>query len=318
MRVLWYPVGVRKVAKLLLYFSLTFTIIFLLSAGLGVLHVWIDAVSSVPARSFVAFADFIPSVEWALPFTLYTTTLMAMSYACRTKISTLGAFVVLFIFAFGFTYAVSLGISHAKGMALPPMDIGRGTLGNPGLALSGHGMTVVLLDNPSNAPGERVVSLGDRPLFYQPNPVSPEGNPIPIPSTLFKLKNIALFDSLLIDFSLTAKELSARFADGLGSYAAYTGAIIFVLLSLTAVLDIGAWPLANIFIGAVLFRLVLSLEVFVGQRDTLEYLAGFLGRWIPASLVAPCIIGAVGVLLAVYSGLIFAAGIGESGKQRYG
>ncbi|MDR1469055.1 MAG: hypothetical protein LBT00_07150 [Spirochaetaceae bacterium] len=306
----------RKIAKLLLFFSLTFTIIFLLSAGLGVLHVWIDAASSVPARSLVAFADFIPSVEWALPFTLYVTTLMAMSYACRTKISTLGAFVVLFLFAFGFTYAVSLGVSHAKGMALSPMNIGRGTLGKPGLALSGRGMKVVLLDDPSNAAGERVVSLGDRALFYQPRPTEPDGKPIPLPSAPFKIKNIALFDSLLIDFSLAAKELSIRFADGFMSYAAYAGAIIFILLSLAAVLDIGAWPLANIFIGAVLFRLVLSFEVFICQRDTLEYLAGFLGRWIPAYLVAPCIIGLAGVLLAVYSGLVFAAGVGVSHRNK--
>jgi hypothetical protein len=313
--VLWYSVRVRKTAKLLLFFSLTFTILFLLSAGLGVLHVWIDAASSVPARPFAAFAEFIPSVEWALPFTLYTTTLMAMSYACRTKISTLGAFVVLFVFAFGFTYAVSLGISHAKGMDLPPLNIGRETLGKPGLALGGRGMTVVLLDDPANAAGERVVSMDDRALFYQPDPAGPDGHPIPLPSALFKIKNIALFDGLLIDFSLAAKELSARFEDGFLPYAAYSGAIIFMLLSLVAVLDIGAWPLANIFIGAVLFRLALSFEVFIGQRETLEYLAGFLGRRVPVYLVTPGIIGAAGVLLAVYSVLVFAARDGGSGKS---
>ncbi|MDR0637944.1 MAG: hypothetical protein LBG27_03415 [Spirochaetaceae bacterium] len=316
MLVLWYPVEVRKIAKLLLYFSLTFTILFLLSAGLGVLHVWMDAVSSVPARSFVMFADCIPAVEWALPFTLYMTTLMAMSYACRTRISTLGAFVVLFIFAFGFTYVVSLGINNAKGMDVPPMSIGCGTLGKPGLTLSGRGMTVVVLDDPANGMGERVVSFGDRPLLYQSNPVMPDGSPIPLPSAPFTLKNIALFDSLLIDFSLAAKELSARFVDGFMSYAAYSGAVIFILLSLVAVLDIGVWPLANIFIGAVLFRLVLSFEVFICQGDTLEYLANFLSRWIPAYLVVPCVIGAMGVLIAVYSGLVFAAGNGRSGERR--
>jgi hypothetical protein len=306
----------RKITKLFLYFSLTFTIIFLLSAGLGVLHVWIDAASSVPARSMVAFADFIPAVEWALPFTLYMTTLMAMSYACRTRIPVLGAFVVLFIFVFGFTCAVSLGISHAKGMAVPPMNVGRGTLGRPGLALSGRGMTVVLLDDPSNAHGGRVVSFDDQPLFYQPDPAPLDGDPIPLPSVPLRPKNIALFDGLLIDFSLAAKELSTRFAESFQSYAAYTGAIIFMLLSLVTVLDIGAWPLANIFIGAVLFRLVLSFEVFIGQRDTQEYLAEFLGRRIPAFLVAPCIIGAAGLLLVVYSGLVFAARTDETDKRR--
>jgi hypothetical protein len=307
--------GVRKTAKLLLYFSLTFTIVFLLSAGLGVLQVWIGAVTSVPVRSFMAFADFIPSVEWALPFTLYLTTLMAMSYACRIKISLPGACVGLFVFAFGFTYAVSQGISHAKGMAAPPMRIEHGTLGKPGLTLNGHGVTVVLLDDPSNAAGERVVSLDDRALFYQPQPVGPDGTAASLPPVPFKPKNIALFDGLLTDFSLSAKELSARFADGFVSYAAYAGAVIFVLLSLVTVLDIGAWPLANIFIGAVLFRFVLSFEVFILRRETLEYLAEFLGRWVPVNLVAPCVIGAAGVLLALYSGLVYVAGIGGSGRS---
>jgi hypothetical protein len=306
-----YSVYVKKVAKLFLYFSVTFSALFLLAAGLGFLHVWIDAASAVPARSFIYLADFIPSAEWALPFTLYVTILMSMSYACRTKIPAPGAFAVLFILAFGFTYSVSLGVSHAKAMIAPPSSVGYETLGKAGLILSGHGTTVVLLDNPAKAEGERVVSLSDRPLFYQPDPVDADGKPIPLPSIPFKTKNVALFESLMVDFSLAAKELSARFAHGFESFAAYTGAIIFILLSLVTVLDIGAWPLANIFIGAVLFRLVLSFEVFICGRDTLEYLTDFLGRWIPAYLVAPFIIGVAGVLLAVYSGLVSAARVGE-------
>jgi hypothetical protein len=302
---------VNKVAKLLLHFSVTFSVVFLLAAGLGFLHVWVDAASAVPVRSEAYLADFIPSAEWALPFSLYVTILMSMSYACRVKVPATGAFVVLFLLAFGFTYSVSLGLSHAKAMIAPPLSIRHETLGKAGLILPGHGTTVVLLDNPSEAAGERVVSLSDRPLFYQPNPVDADGKPIPLPSVPFKTKNVALFDSLMVDFSLAAKELSARFADGFQSFAAYTGAIIFILLSLVAVLDIGAWPLANIFIGAVLFRLILSFEVFICGRDTLEYLAGFFGRWIPAYLVAPFIIGVMGVLLVVYSGLVSAARAGE-------
>jgi hypothetical protein len=59
---------------------------------------------------------------------------------------------------------------------------------------------------------------------------------------------------------------------------------------------------------------VLSFEVFIGRRDTLAYLTEFLGRWIPAYLVAPGIIGAAGVLLAVYSALVFLAGAGQIGR----
>jgi hypothetical protein len=306
---------VKKVAKLLLYFSVTFSAVFLLTAGLGFLHIGIDAASAVPARSFAYLADFIPSAERALSFTLYVAILMSMSYACRTKVPVPGAFAVLFVLAFGFTYALSLGVSHAKAMDAPPLNIGHETLGKAGLILSGHGRTVVLLDRPSQPLGERVVSLNDRALLYQPEPADADGKPIPLPSVPFKTKNVALFDSLMADFSLAAQELSSRFAEGFESFAAYTGAIIFILLSLVAVLDIGAWPLANIFIGAALFRLILSFEVFICGRDTLEYLTGFLGRWIPVHLVVPFIIGVAGVLLAVYSGLVFAV---RAGERHYG
>jgi hypothetical protein len=306
---------VKKVAKLCLSFSLGFTVVFLLATGLGFLRVWIVAASSVPARLSVHLADFIPSVEWALSFTLYLTILVSMSYACRIRVPTSAAFTLLFILAFGFTYSVSLGISHLAAMDAPPLDLKHRPLGKPGLILNGHGTTIVLLDDPSEARGERVVSLDDRPLFYQPSPAEPDGEPIPLPSLQFGIKNIPLFDSLYVDFSLAAKELSARFAEGPVSYAAYVGAIIFILLSLATVLDIGAWPLANIFIGAVLFRLILSFEVFICGRDTLEYIAGFLGRWIPRYLTAPAIIGAIGVLLTLYSILAFAA---RDGERRHG
>jgi hypothetical protein len=302
---------VKKVAKLCLCSSLVFFIFFLLAAGLGFLHVWIDAVSSVPARPYAYLTDFIPSAEWALPFALYVTILMSMSYASRIRVPAPAAFTLLLILVFGFAYSVSLGISHAKAMNAPPLDLRHGSLGKAGLILSGYGTTVVLLDDPAEALGERVVSLDDRPLLYQPNPAEPDGTPIPLPPIPFSLRNIALFDSLLLDFSLAAKELSTRFVEAPVSFAAYTGAIIFILLSLSAVLNIGAWPLANFFIGAVLFRLILSFEVFICGRDTLEYLAGFFGRWIPRYLTAPVVIGAIGALLALYSVLVFAARGGE-------
>jgi hypothetical protein len=299
-----------------------FTVVFLLAAGLGFLQVWIGAVCSVPARPSVYLADFIPAAKWALPFTLYATILMSMSYASRRRVPMPLAFVLLFVLAFVFAYSISLGISNAAMMDAPPLDTGHGTLGKPGLVLSGHGTTVVLLDDPAEALGERVVSINgngndnDRPLFFQPEPVEPGGDtPIPLPSIPFSLKNIALFDSLLVDFSLSAEELSARFAEGPVSFAAYTGAIIFILLSLAAVLEIGAWPLANIFIGAVLFRLILSFEVFICDRDTFEYLADFFGRWMPRYLTIPAILGAIGVLLTLYSVLVFAA---RGGGRRHG
>jgi hypothetical protein len=299
--------SVKKTAKLCLHFSLLFIVLFLLAAGLGFLHVWVNAVCSVPAHSFLYLADFIPSAEWALPFALYVTILLSMSYACRMKASTPAAFMLLFALAFGFTYAASLGIQHAKAMSAPPLDAASAALGKPGLILSGHGTTIVLLDNPSEALGERVVSLDGRPLLYQSNPAESDGKPIPLPAIQFGIKNIALFDSLLVDFSLAAKELSSRFEYNRISFMAYAGAVILILLSLVAVLDIGAWPLANIFIGAVLFRLILSFEVFIGGRDTLEYITGFLGRWIPRDLTAPAIIGTAGLLLTIYSALVYAA-----------
>jgi hypothetical protein len=86
-------------------------------------------------------------------------------------------------------------------------------------------------------------------------------------------------------------------------------------LSLAAILNIGAWPLANMFLGAVLFRLVLAFDIFISNRDMLDYLAGFLGRWIPVHFVTPFIIGAIGLLFAVYSWLVSLA---KSEERAYG
>jgi hypothetical protein len=302
---------VKKIAKLFLLFSLTFVILFLLSAGLGFLRIVIAAMSAVPARQTVYLADFLSAAEWALPFTLYADILLSMNYAHRNKLARAGSFLALFVMAFGFAAVTALSINHAGKLSAPPLVIRYDTPGRPGLVLTGQGVTVVLLDDPSVALGERVVSLQDRALLYQAEPTGIDGKPLPLPAPPFTIQHTALFDSLYLDFSLAGKELSARFAAGFAPYAVYSGAIIFILLSLAAVLNIGAWPLANIFLGAVLFRLVLAFDVFISGRDTAEYLAGFLGRWIPAHFVTPFILGAIGALLAVYSWLVSLAGSEE-------
>ena len=306
----------KKIARLLLLFSLTFVTLFLLASALGFLHTWIDAARTVPAREYARLADFIPAAEWALPFTLYVSILTSMSYAARKKIAAFAAFAALFIFAFGFAYSVSLGISHVKKMNAPPLVLRSETLGKPGLMLSGYGATMVLLDDPAVPTGERVVSLdgAGASLLFQETPVDAEGVPLPLPRIPFDIQNASVFNGLLVDFSLSAREFSRRFSAGFLTYAAFSGAVIFLLLSLAAVIGIGAWPLANVFLGAALFRLILSFEVFITGQEPAEYLASILGRWVDTAYITPLVFGLAGVLLAVYSLLAAAAGAGAGQK----
>ncbi|MDR3145412.1 MAG: hypothetical protein LBU21_03975, partial [Treponema sp.] len=83
----------------------------------------------------------------------------------------------------------------------------------------------------------------------------------------------------------------------------YAAALLFLLVSLRGILELSAWPLANLLLGALVFRAVLALETFLDSGEILSFIAPFLGPWISPAFLSPLVFSGLGLLIMLYSAL---------------
>jgi hypothetical protein len=181
------------------------------------------------------------------------------------------------------------------------------TLGGPGLILRQADNAVVLLEAPGEIRGPRLVSVPGSPLVFQRTPPGTGNSVLNLPSVPFRTDTAWFLQSLIIDFSLTGRRLAALFAEGPVPFLSYTVSLIFLLASLRFILGLGAWPLVNLFLGALVFRGILTLETFLNAEEIHDFLAGFAGEIVPLSLISPLVFCFLGFLVCLYSGLSFLA-----------
>ncbi|MDR2444569.1 MAG: hypothetical protein LBD44_01335 [Spirochaetaceae bacterium] len=295
----------KNYARFLIFFGLCFIILFITAVGIAFLHVWVDAVRHVPVKSSIMLNEIVESGCWALPFALYLTIVFSVNEGRRHKVAWPLIFVSAVALAGVFTFGISKGLSNAGVMPAPPLATNHITLGRQGLLLSRPGVVITLLDRPSNAAGSRVVAVKDRELIYQKVPVGADGKIIGLPPIPFHDASGWLSYLIISDLSVSGRFIAARFNEGLIPYFAWTLALIVLLVSLGLVFELTRWPLANIFLGLLIFRGVLAFEVFLNSDKIMEYLLEFTRGAIPDALITPAIFVALSVLVLVYSFLIF-------------
>jgi hypothetical protein len=304
-------------ARLALFFSLFFAAVFLCSAGLRFLHIRTEEIRQLPFQSRLMLSDGLSAARWALPLTVYVSLLCGLSYAARLNAGLLGvrrrplpaplAMLSLFIFAMALSGGISLGLERLGGM-VPARTVST-PLGGPGLLLTQGDTSIVLLRGPDESRGPRVAAIPGRPLLYQEQPLGPNNTILSLPPVPFRNESPWFLRSLAIDFSLTSRQFEARFREGLLPFCIYAGALIFLLISLGFIQKFSNWPLANLFLGCLCFRGILALETFLNSPEIQDLFAEFLGNRfpLPLSWTVPLIFVSFGVLINLYTFLVFLA-----------
>ncbi|MDR2619155.1 MAG: hypothetical protein LBC62_09830 [Treponema sp.] len=287
----------KNLARLALFFSICFTVVFLASVLLRFLGLWIDTARIMPLEPEQS-ANFIAALKRALPAALYFSILLTLSYAGRRKmavsLSILGVFVLSTVFVLGF----SLGIRQIQGVNFV-LDASPAVRGRPGLILSRGGTVMVLLKEGNQGP--RVTAFPGQPLLYQEVPRGPNNSVLALPSLPFRDETPWFIQSIFIDLTLSARELDSRLEEGLPFFCVYAGALIFFLASLRFLLDLSNWPLTNLFLGALAFRGILALETFLNSKETAALLGSFLGKGLPALFITPLVFCVLGALVILYT-----------------
>ena len=237
--------------------------------------------------------------------------LLALSYTVRRRMPVFLAIFSVIILAFAFSVGSSIGITRTgalKTVFKPASPIKA----NPGLIVSQGENSVILLRESTDISGPRLVSIPGRPLIYQEVPIGPNNSILPIPAISFQDDTPWFIKSIGIDFSLSARELKSRFQTDFLSFVSYAFSLILLLSSMRSLLDLSQWPLANIFLGALIFRLILALETILNTREINLLLGSFLGKHVPSAFFTPLAFCALGLLVLLYALL---TGIARSASE---
>jgi hypothetical protein len=299
----------KNMARLMLFFSLSFIIIFAIAGAISYLQLSLESARTIPAGPPVELWRFTTALQKILPLILYVSILMGLSYTARRGIPLPAAIICLFILAGGAILGSYLGLLHLKSLdsEAAPLFLSkdeRKTLGAPGLILSQGDTVLVVLGAPEEAGSPRMVLLPGRPLIYQELPSGPNNTITALPQAPFRTEESYLMNGLLIDSALAAEQFESRLDEGLIPFAIYAGALIFLLVSLRFVMDLSSWPLANLFSGALVFRGILAFQTFLDSRIIHDFLLAFVDGRIIGSLLSPVIFTGLALLILIYTLLV--------------
>jgi hypothetical protein len=307
---------VRKLLKLVLFFSLCLAFLFIVSTGLRFLILRVEWIRSLSQEQGAILVDLITAGRWALSLTLYGGILIGLCYAVRKEIFAPVAMPCIIILTLAFIWCIDLLEENAQNV--PSEKIRELPLGKPGLILSNtilpSGTVIVLLEGPAEPTGSRVVATPGKPMLYQPEFAGKNLAITDLPPAPFINDCPWFLKSLAIDLRLNTELLWRHLDNGLQPFLIQTGSLIFLLCSLMFILKLSAWPLVNLFLGCLAFRGVLSLEIFFHTPEMQEVFSAFLQNRLPLSLAVPVIFCGVGLLVCLYSLLVYLV----KGRYNYG
>jgi hypothetical protein len=316
----------KKVARFVIFSSLTVVLLLVFSIIFRFFAYWIESVKTVSNIMDTEQTALITIIRQALPETLFLSILFSLSYSVRKKIPALISIIVLFILSGTFCLGFFMGVEKIEAMDIPVFSNFPLTAENielrPGIILSTRDMDMILLKENDglfgNNPGTvgrtafsgfpRIISFPESALIYQEVPISRD-------TTFFNLplgEEIPWFlQSILIDLNLTARELDLRYKEGLASFFLHGFSLILLLVSLRFLFGMSSWPLANLFLGAMAFRGVLSLQIFLITPETGVIIRSFLGNRVEGSLIPPLVFLVLSALVILYTFLAFLARRGK-------
>jgi len=298
---------VRKLVKLVLFYSLSFAILFLVATVLRFLELRIEWIRALSQEREAVLVEIITAARWALSLTVYGGVLLGLSYAVRRGVFALTAIPCIALLTIGFTFGIGQLLEDWE--HVPPARISMQPLGKPGLILSNNvrpaGTVLILLEGTAKPDGSRVVATPGKPLLYQEKFPGKDMSLLSLPPAPFSDNCPWFLRSLAIDLKLNAENVRRQVNAGLLPFLVYAGTLVFLLCSLMFILKFSVWPLANLFLGCLAFRGVLALELFFKTPEMQDVFDSFLQNRLPLSWVVPLIFCSVGLLAYLYSFLVY-------------
>jgi hypothetical protein len=292
----------KNLARLVLFFSNVFILSLLMTLGIRFLFSWIEAVRAIPAQSIEPAVVLVAAAKASLSTAIYCAVLFSLSYTARRAMPAAFSIFLVFLLTLVFSFALSMLLNRLEAVESTATVMPK-TLGETGLRLQSADVTIVIIGDPANRASPRVVAMPDRPLIFQQTPLPSQS----IPSVPFYSGNSWFMTSLGLDFGIVSEQLFVRLQSGLFFFCIYLFSIALLLSSFRFVFELSAWPLADLFFGILVFRGILSLEVFLDSGEIQNLIGFFSGRLIPSGFISPTIYTGMALLVIMYTLLVNAA-----------
>jgi hypothetical protein len=283
------PVFVRLIRFVCLWFIVAFV-------ALSLAHFLAIRIDLARMFSFVrqeGRIDSLLTAGWrSLSPSIYIAMLFGLSYSARYNFPVILSIIYVLILSLLWIGLLSLTLSLIQGGAPWPTETSR-HLGGVGLITMEGDQSQMFLQDPDLS-GIRVIAPPDLPLVYEDSQTEV------VPSVFFRNDSVYFIEAMLDDFTYAGEQCKARIGEGVLSFFLYILALVFCLSALRFVFDASSWPLANLFLGALLFRGVLEVETQLNSEQARTFISAISGDRFPMFMVVPlalCALGLVFLLL---------------------
>ncbi|MDR2419673.1 MAG: hypothetical protein LBD79_11610 [Treponema sp.] len=284
------PVFIRLIRFVCLWFIIAFVV-------LTIAHfmaIRIDLASMFSLTQQEAKIDSLLTAGWrSLPLSIYITVLLGLSYSARYKFPVLPSIVYVMVLSLLWIGLFSLILSIIqRGSPWPTERFQH--LGETGLITVDGDQYQVLLQDP-DLPGALVIAPLDLPLRYENTQIG-----LGAPSIFFRKDSVYFIETLLRKFIRAGEQCRDRLQESFLSFFLYILALVFCLSTLRFVFDVSSWPLANLFLGALLFWGILELETLLDSEQVQTLINAISGEALMFMVVplALCILGLVFLLFS--------------------
>jgi len=292
----------KNLAKLMLFFSLSFAFLFFASVMLGLLSLWIDFLRFLPIAP-VTPVELSDLVWRSLLLSFYLSILLTLNYATRRGISVPVSVIGIFIFSSIVLSTLSITIERTGNTEATFSPVAA-VQSPPGLILTISNNAIILLRESADVWGARVVSIPGQPLIYHEEPLGPYGTILPLPPLPFAYAAPWFIRNLVIDFNLSAAEMRRLLAEDYRSFGIYVLSLSLLLSSASFLFRLSRWPLASLFFGALVFRGIIALQALLSAHDINAFIYSASPLPLSQQLISPVIFTLLSLLVIFYTLLV--------------
>jgi len=295
---------VKGVARLILFTSIFFTFILLTASAVTILQLWIRAAQIIPPAPFALLPELLAAVRQVIPFAMYITILFSLSYSSRRNIPALVSTLLLTLLVGGFVTGLGEGLDHLeRSLGLTESTSAQTQLrtGQMRPYLEGSAILVGMDAGPDL---DWVISQPGRPLSVRRMDASMAAD---LSDTTLQRSVPSGVQALTAELSTYAEQFRSRRESGRLPYIAYVFSLAFFLASFRFVLQITKWPLADLFLGTILFRWLVALDLFAGSPEVTGLIAELSHPIVPRAYALPFGLAVLAFLLNIFMVLNFLA-----------
>jgi hypothetical protein len=243
-----------------------------------------------------SFWEFVNAAHTGIPFTLYLSVLLGLSYTARKKIRIIPSIVVIFLLAVGWTVLFAWATAH-----IPPHPY----VSRTSVSLARDGLIMTAENGQKSVFPSAASPLPSAASEGMLEPDKTPQMPSPAKPLSFKSDRIFFIQNISKDFLHLAENFDQLRETGFVNFTLYAAGLVVLLVSMRFIMDLSVWALANLFLGFIAFSGIFTFELFINSTSFHRLLLSLVTDGISTSLINPLILCVAGLFVMGVNGVVY-------------